>query len=652
MAHKLLTLIMLILVIASFAIPQVVASEKENEMYANIFDYIHREPWMKPGGTLKVPLMGEAGTLNPFTFTTSWEYMIIDLVYDTLVILTPDLKFAGRLAKEWSVSEDGKVWTFKLFENAMWHDGKPVTAEDVAFTYNLLRDIGNKTRWADVAVLIDHAEVVDKYTVKIYLKKPYAPFLLRIASRIYIVPKHIWEKIDNILKFKNEKPIGSGPFIFVEHRPQQYYKLKANTKYHLGRPLIDEIIFPIISNPEAMLLAFQRGDIDVMTWSIPYASIPKVKSIPHVKLHAVTELGARFMYFNCRRWPMNLTEFRQAVHHLINLTYVVQVIYQGYALPGSLGRLPPLLKPWANPNIPPKEKKYPFSLEAAKKILDKLGIKDVDGDGWRETPDGKDFVLTIYAPSYDPLRVRWGEIIANNLKKVGIRVKYQPLEWTTLVNKLMSRDFDMLIIGGIGDLDPDILYGLFHSKGGWNLGHCSFPELDKLLEEQRYTTDLQKRIQIVWKIQEILAEKVPVLNAVHQQFVFAYRTDRFNGWVVGPFTSPTNWFSYMNLYSLEINKPPKTLTTTTTVIQTPTTIVIVPKTSPTTVTVTATLSQPASTVTVTVEKTVTATKTLTLGGTTVTVTVEKGMPSTVVGVAIAIAVIAVLAAAVIAMRRR
>jgi peptide/nickel transport system substrate-binding protein len=622
----------------------VALSQKEG-MYANIFDYIHREPWMKPGGTVKVPMMGEAGTLNPFTFTTSWEAMIIDLVYDTLVILTPDLKFAGRLAKEWSVSEDGMVWTFKLFENATWHDGKPVTAEDVEFTYNLLRDIGNKTRWASLAVLIDRAEAVDRYTVKIYLKKPYAPFLLRIASQVYIVPKHLWQEINEteIIKFKNENPVGSGPFIYVEHKPQQYYKLKANPNYHLGRPLVDEVVFPIISNPEAMLLAFQKGEVDVMTWSIPYASIPKVKNLPGVKLHPVLEYGARFVYFNCQRWPMNETKFRQAVHHLINLTYVVKVIYQGYALPGSLGRLPPTLKPWANPNVPPKEEKYPFSLEAAAKLLDEIGFRDVDGDGIREDPSGKDITIYIYSPAYDPLRVRWGEIIANNLKKVGVQVKYQPLEWTTLVNKLTSGDYDMLVIGGLGDLDPDILYDIFHSKGGWNMGKCSFPELDKLLEEQRFTVDIEKRKEIVWKIQEMLSELVPLLNAVHQQFVFAYRVDRFEGWVVGPFMSPDNFFSYMNIYSVEINKPPKTVAKTTTT------------TMPTTTTASPSTTAPKATATTTTTVTAVTTSTVTVTSTVptaLTTTTQAGIPAPLKGViALAVVVIIIAAAALIARRR-
>ena len=252
-------------------------------------------------------------------------------------------------------------------------------------------------------------------------------------------------------------------------------------------------------------------------------------------------------------------------------------------------------------------------------------------------------------------------------------MKYQPLEWTTLVNKLMSRDFDMLVIGGLADLDPDILYDVFHSKGGWNIGKCSFPELDKLLEEQRFTVDFEKRKEIVWKIQEILAEKVPLLNAVHQQFVFAYRVDKFAGWVVGPFMGPDNWFSYMNVYSLAINKPPKTTpkpspattpkpspTTTTTTSPKPSpTTVTVPKTTAVTVTATATATAPGRTVTVTktVEKTVTVTAAGAPGATVTktvvkTVTVERGVPPTLMGVIALVVVVVIVGAVAVALRRR
>jgi len=541
-------------------------------------NYIIRNPNIVPGGTFRDPMMGEANTLNPWMYSTSWEYMVISVVYDTLTTIAPDGNVVGVLAKSFEVSKDGKTYIFHLFENATWHDGVPLTAEDVVFTYKFLRDYGNITRWKDYAPYIKDAKALDNYTVEIDLTEPYAPFLTMVASGIFIVPEHIWSNItpSQIPTYKNEHPIGSGPFIFKEHVPQQYYLLVANTKYHLGRPYIDTLIYPIISNPDAMLLALRKGEVDDVTWSVPYATVPDLLKDPNIKIWNVTELGARFMYFNCLRYPMNETLFRLAVHYSINLTEIVNLVYQGFALPGSLGRLPPILQPWANPNIPPKEVKYPFNLTKAAELLDKLGLKDVNGDGWREKPDGTPLKLVIYSPSYDPLRVRVGEILASNLKKIGLNVVHQPLEWTTLVSKLDSGDFDMLIIGGIGSQDPDILRMLFSTNGTWNSGHCSFPDLDPLLYQQAVTVDLEARKQIVWKIQEKIAEYLPLLNFVHQQFVFAYRTDKWAGWILYPLASPDNWFSLLSLYNIQLQKTNITPTaivytqTTTTPVATPT----------------------------------------------------------------------------------
>ncbi|MGC9012487.1 ABC transporter substrate-binding protein [Thermogladius sp.] len=554
------------------ALPLVSRAEAQQP---TIFNYIIRDPNIVPGGVFRDPMMGEANTLNPWMYTTSWEYMILGVVYDTLTTVAPDGNIVGILAKSWEVKDNGTVYIFHLYENASWHDGLPVTAGDVAFTYKFLRDYGNLTRFKDYAPYIKDAKALDNYTVEIDLTQPYAPFLTLVASSIFIVPEHIWSKIppSQVPTYKNEPPVGSGPFIFKEHVPQQYYMLVANPKYHLGRPYIDTYVLPVIPNPDAMLLALKRGDVDDVTWSVPYATIPDLLKDPNIRIWNVTELGSRFMYFNCVRYPMNETLFRQAVHYAINLTEVVNVIYQGYALPGSLGKIPPIEQPWYNPNLPPKEVKYPFNLTKAAELLDQLGLR-VGPDGWRTYPNGTPITLTIYSPAYDPLRVRVGDLLASNLRKIGLNVKHMPLEWTTLVSKLLSGDFDMLIIGGLGSIDPDLLRQIFASNGTWNMGHCVIPGLDPLLQQQAVTPDIEARKKIVWRIEEILADYVPLLNFVHQQFVFAYRVDRWAGWVLYPLAPPDNWFSLMSLYNIQAQqyKPsvPVVITYTTTPTPTPT----------------------------------------------------------------------------------
>ncbi|MEM4487005.1 MAG: ABC transporter substrate-binding protein [Zestosphaera sp.] len=549
---------------------------EQDSLKVDIHGYIRREPWMSPGGTLRIPLLGEAGTLNPLIYTTSLEGAIIDCIYDTLVVMTPDLRFAGRLARDWEVSQDGRTWTFSLFSNVSWHDGKQLTAEDVAFTYNLLTKVGGMTPWAGVAALIDRAEVVDDYTVRIVLKEPFAAFLYKVAGTIRILPKHIWEGLDNVVMYKNERPVGSGPFVFVEHEPQRYYKLSANVKYHLGRPLIDELLFIVMSDPDSMLLAFSKGEIDAVTWSIPYASVDKFKDAPNVKLHKATEAGAHFMFFNCGKYPMNETLFRRAMYHLINVSEVVEAVFSGNALPGSLGFIPPNMKPWSNPDLPPKEKLYPYSVETAKKLLDELGLKDRNGDGWRETASGDKLEVTIYSFAGDPMVVRTAEMLSQGLREAGVSVKHQSVEITTLLSKLVTGDFDMVAILG-GDIEPDIVYDFFHSSGGFNFGRCSFPDLDALIEKQRFTVDVDERISALWGVQRKLAEHLPVLVLAHQEFVFTYRTDNFDGWVVGPFLRPDNFFAFMNLYSVKLVKTP---TPTTTKPTTPTTTSVASLTEP------------------------------------------------------------------------
>jgi len=507
------------------------------------------------GGTVRVPEFADVGTLNQFMATTTWEFEIIDLVYDPLVIMAPDMSFVGRLAKDWEVSEDGLTWTFYLYENATWHDGVPVTAEDCKFTYDLWLEY-KMGRLADLVDMVNSTEALDDYTFVLHLNYPYAPLLTRLVQAQYIVPKHIWENVDDPTTFSNmEHPIGSGPFKFVERAPGQYIKLAANPDYHLGRPFVDYIIWPIISNPDAMLMAFMAGEIDAVTWTIPYSTVENMKTVenPHIKLVEIAETGARYLIFQCTRYPTNQTWFRHVVAHCINVTEVVETVYQGYADPGNNGRISPALTKYYNPDTE-KEKMYPYNLTRAAELLDEHGFIDIDGDGWREDDHGNKLELTLYSPAYDPCRVRWGEMLTEGLAAVGIKVNYQPLEWTALVDYLNSANFDMLIIGGVGSTDPDLLYGLYHTEGGWNKGRTNYsnPELDQLLEQQRKMINETERIVLIKQIQVEIAKEIPLLNVVHQHFIFAYRDDRIAGWVTGPLHSPDNFFSFMNIYDVSL----------------------------------------------------------------------------------------------------
>jgi peptide/nickel transport system substrate-binding protein len=306
-----------------------------------------------------------------------------------------------------------------------------------------------------------------------------------------------------------------------------------------------------------MLLALMSGQIDAMTWTIPYATVENMKKVPSPAIHIVelVETGARYLIFQCKHYPTNQTWFRQVVAYILNVTDVVKTVYLGYADEGNMGRVSPALTKWYNPDTT-YSKMYPYNLTKAAQLLDEHNFKDIDGDGWREDDQGNKLVLTLYSPSYDPQRVRWGEMIKDGLANVGIQVDYHPLEWTMLVNYLNSGTFDMLIIGGVGSLDPDLLYSLYHSEGGWNINNANYanPDLDKLLEQQRATTDEEERIALIKQIQVEIAKEIPLLNVVHQHFIYAYRDDKIAGWITSPFLGPDNFFSFMNIYDVALSQ--------------------------------------------------------------------------------------------------
>lgn len=541
------------------------------ESAATLTKYVSRPSWKPRGGTARIPNFADVATLNPFMAASDWDLHAIELLYDPLVTQAPDLEYVGRLARDWTVSQDGLTWTFFLYENVTWHDGTRFTAKDCVFTFSV--GLKNKLgRFADIADWVNAVEMSGNYTFIIRMKMPYAPLLYvlgRPLSPRYIVPEHIWSSLD-ATRFSNlDNPIGTGPFRLSEKKAGQYVKLKVNEKYHLGRPFVDEILFPIITNGDAMLLVLKAGEIDCMVWTIPYATVDQMKKEkqPNIVFDEWAETGGRYLIFQCSRYPTSEAWFRQMVAYCINATDVVNTIYLGYALPGDTAWIGPSFGKYYDPSLS-KEKVYPYSLAKAAEILDSHGFKDVDGDGWRETSNKTKMELTLYSPTveYDPQRARWGEMLANGMTKAGVKVSHKPLEWNTLMGYSDQGNFDMLITGGGASIDPDVLYEFYHSGGSRNKRQTRYsnPSLDTLIESQRKAVTESERVNTVKQAMQIISKELPYLQLVHQKFVYAHRTDKIDGWIFGPaYFTVENYCTFMNIYDVSLVKPTTTRAATT-----------------------------------------------------------------------------------------
>ncbi len=345
----------------------------------NIWTYLNvRLASGEEGGVLRLAMIGDIKTQNPLLRTLALEAYIDRMIYDTLVEFAPNLSVVPYLAERWEVSKDGKVWTFYLVKNATWHDGKPVTADDVVFTISLVLKYKPAT-WYSYFELIDHAEAVDKYTVKIYMKKPYAWLLTTFAS-FPILPKHIWEKTP--WNASNCSMIGSGPFKWVRWKRGEFIELVRNPNYwRKGHPHLDKILLKVYADSSAAVLALRAGEVDVMYRYIPRTAIATLKQDPNIEVGQAPGLNFRYFIPNLRRKPFDDINVRKALAYAVDKETIVKKLYLGYAIPID-SFVPQSWGVWHNPNLP----QYPFNLTKAAEILDKAGYIDVDNDGIREMP--------------------------------------------------------------------------------------------------------------------------------------------------------------------------------------------------------------------------------------------------------------------------
>ncbi|HID20676.1 MAG TPA: hypothetical protein EYP28_07075 [Methanophagales archaeon] len=270
-------------------------------------------------------------------------YVRMSLIFDTL-IWKDTQGFVPALATDWEYLEDENAYLFHLRKGVTWHDGEKFTAEDVAFTFNYVKE--HPSWWVDLKSL-KQVEVLDEYTVKIYLNKLYAPFLNNDAGSLAILPKHIWQDVDDPTEFREpESLIGTGPFKLVDYsKTHGTYLYEANKDYYRGKPDIDSLKFVKISE-EMSPTALMRNE--VFATAILPETVAEVGEAGFVIINQSGNWNAKLM-INHNKAPMSSKEFRHALAYAINRTEVVEIAQRGHAIQGSPGLLSPT-SPYYNPS--------------------------------------------------------------------------------------------------------------------------------------------------------------------------------------------------------------------------------------------------------------------------------------------------------------
>jgi peptide/nickel transport system substrate-binding protein len=499
---------------------------------------------------LRLGWTNDPDNLNPFIGYESSSYEVWAINYELLVGFRAS-DYANvpgvGLATAWETSADGKVWTFTITDKSRWQDGEPLTASDVAFTYNYVID-NELGMFLDYVKFIDKVEATDDTTVVFTCSKPKANML---GLWIPILPEHIWSKVDPAeveTKFQNPPPIiGSGPFQTVEWKKSEYVRMVANKDYWRGAPKVDEVIFQTYQNQDTMAQDLKTGAIQ-SGWNIPSAQFDSLNGEPDLESIRAVTIGFDQLGFNCadlEKFPKSTGHpvlqdpaFRTALQWAVDKEKIVSIGYSGNAAAADTILTRDFYPPDADFHLTPEDP-YTFDLEKAKAALDAAGYTDGDGNGIREY-EGKDITLRLYARTESPESQNCGKLITGWFEEVGLDIDYEVIDDGALGDKQynydgdqFAPDFDLFIWGWGGDVDPNFILSVLitDSIEDWSDSNWSNAEYDRLFLEQQTTIDVQERIAIVHEMQQIVYDESPYIPLVYPLDLLAANKGKWSGWV-------------------------------------------------------------------------------------------------------------------------
>jgi peptide/nickel transport system substrate-binding protein len=466
------------------------------------------------GDTFVEASIGDIGALIPNLASDAPSHDVGGLIYDGLIRPDKNINWLPGIAESWSFTPDCLALTFKLRKDVKWHDGHPFTAADVVFTWQTLINPKTPAPFKEKFLQIKEVVAPDPYTVQVTYAQPYGRALETWDE--YILPKHLLETYvaDGKLREspQNRHPIGTGAYRFKEWRSGEKVVLVQNPEYYLGRPHLSRIVYRIIPSQATIFLELKAKGVDYSQ------SLTAVQYMRQTEYPAFRKAYSKFRYpgtaynflaFNLKDPRFADRRIRQAFAHAIDKRELVDGVAMGLAREAS-GPIRP--GNWAYTD---KVTRYEFDPAKAERLLEEAGWKDRDGDGLIEDKDGRPFAFTIRTNQGNDERKRIAEIIQQRLKDIGVKVEIQTIDWASFIKEFVKpRKFEAIVLGlGFG-ADPD-QYVLWHSsqRGPDQMNRTGYanPEVDALLEKGRASCHRAERIKSYHRIQEILAEDIPMI---------------------------------------------------------------------------------------------------------------------------------------------
>ena len=448
------------------------------------------------GQTLHVAIGGEPDQLDPNKTSSYFSFQVLENVYDTLVETDANLEMQPALAESWDISEDQLTWTFHLREGVTFHDGSEFTSEDVVYSYNRIIDEELSNAWKFTA--IENIEAPDDLTVEITLSQPTPNLLSNLGGfkGMAIVNQENVES-DEI----TTAPVGTGPFSLEEWTSGDHITLTANPDYWGGAPEIAGVEFQFISEPSTALAALQSGEVQ-WTDVIPPQQVEQLQGEEQLELGVTPSSDYWYLALNETHEPWDDVRARQAIAYAIDREAIIQAVSYGNAAANQLAI--PEQSIWYT-----EYNTYSHDLDKAQELLDEAGV----------TGGTIDFMATTEYPE----TVTAAQIIASNLEPLGITVEIRQPDFSTWLDEQNSGNFDLLMMGWLGNIDPDdFYYNQHHTDGTSNAQGYSNPEVDQLLEAARTETDTGARYDLYAEAAAIIADEA--------SYIYLYNPSVIQAW--------------------------------------------------------------------------------------------------------------------------
>ncbi|MGZ8743933.1 MAG: ABC transporter substrate-binding protein [Nocardioides sp.] len=495
--------------------------------------------------TFTVALTGEIDSFNPFVGIVAASFEAWALTYDYLISYSmEDMSPEPGLATSWEASDDGLTWTFDIRDDVTFSDGEPLTADDIAFTFNRVLDGGPEAAtWGAYLGQVTSVTAPDETTLVLELEKPNSSMPL---LPIPIVPEHIWKDIpeDEVKTYKAEPQegqpvVGSGPFRFVEGQAGgSTYRFEANPDYWQEGPHIDEVVFRVFKSEDPAIQALIKGEVDFVD-GISALQVDSLEGQDGITAINGDSPGFDEIAFNTGSIDVESGEpmgdpnpavldpaFRFALGYAIDRDLIVERVYQGAGDPGST-IIPPIYDQfhWA----PPEDMAFEYDPDRAAELLDEAGYAMGD-DGFRTLPSGEPIgTLRLIARAGTPASLDVMEYFQEWLADIGIRAEVTAMDSSKLTDVILEGTFDAFEWGWYVEPDPTSMlsYMTCDQRGNWSDSWYCNEEYDALFEQQQTETDPEARAEMVRQMQEILYTDAPYLPTVYSSASQAFRSDRF-----------------------------------------------------------------------------------------------------------------------------